>query len=228
MQRITSLVILTLILVAQALSVNASPAAPAQATASPTPSPTPKPGAMILSPMPGQALQGLVPINGITAQEGFRAAELEFAYTYDLTHTWFLINESDKPVAGGLLAQWDTTTLTDEIYDLRLTVFLNDGRRDSMTVSGLRVRNYTPIETDTPTPITPTSTPVPGDTPVPTITPTPTVTPIPPTFTPFPPNPAQLSTQDIATNLGKGALAVVGMFALMGIYYLVSIARKKG
>ena len=224
MQRIISMVILTLILVAQALRVSASPAAPAQATASPTP----KPGVTILSPMPGQALQGLVPINGFTALDGFQKAELEFAYTHDQTHTWFVLNESDKPVAGGLLAQWDTTTLTDETYDLRLTVLLNDGRREGMTVTGLRVRNYTPIETDTPTPVAPTSTPVPGDTPVPTITPTPTVTPIPPTFTPFPPNPAQLSTQDIATNLGKGALAVVGMFALMGIYYLVIIARKKG
>ena len=224
MQRIASLVIPILILVSLALSVSASLAAPTQ----PTASPTPKPVLAILSPLPGQALQGLVPINAITAQDGFQAAELEFAYTHDLTHTWFLINESDKPVTGGLLAQWDTTTLTDEIYDLRLTVLLNDGRRDSMTVTGLRVRNYTPIETDTPTPVAPTSTPVPGDTPVPTITPTPTVTPIPPTFTPFPQNPAQLSTHDIATSLGKGALAVVGMFALMGIYYLVNVVRKKG
>jgi len=224
MQRIAYFVFLSLILVAQALSVSATPAAPTPATASPTS----KPGVTILSPVPGQALQGLVPIIGNTAQEAFQAAELEFAYTHDPTHTWFLINESDKPVAGGLLAQWDTTTLTDEIYDLRLTVLMKDGHRESMTVSGLRVRNYTPIETDTPTPVAPTSTPVPGDTPVPTTTPTPTITPIPPTFTPFPPNPAQLSTLDITTNLGKGALAVVGMFALMGIYYLVSMARKKG
>jgi hypothetical protein len=192
-----------------------------------TPSATFVPGAAIHSPLPGQALQGLVPINGNTVENGFKSAELEFSYTYDPTHTWFLINETDKPVSDGLLAQWDTTTLTDEIYDLRLTILLSDGRRDSVTVSGLRVRNYTPIETDTPTPVTPTSTPVPGDTPIPTKTPTPTVTPIPPTFTPLPPNPAQLSTQDITTSLGKGALVMLGMFAMMGIYYVISLARKK-
>ncbi len=224
MQRFAFLIMSIVFFVASGIAAGASPTLPAQAIASATP----EPGAVILSPLPGQALQGLVPIKGNTSENGFTRAVLEFSYTHDPTHTWFLINESDKSVQDGLLAQWDTTTLTDEIYDLRLTVLLNDGRRDSVIVSGLRVRNYTSIETDTPTPVTPTSTPVPGDTPVPTQTPTPTETPIPPTFTPLPPNPAQLSTQDISTSLGKGALVVVGMFAMMGIYYLVSLARKKG
>jgi hypothetical protein len=224
MQRIAFLFISIIFLIAAGIVANSSPISLTQVTASATP----EPGAVILSPFPGQALQGLVPIKGNTAENGFTSAELEFSYTHDPTHTWFLINETDQSVTNGLLAQWDTTTLTDEIYDLRLTVLLNDGRRDSITVSGLRVRNYSPIETDTPTPVTPTSTTVPGDTPVPTKTPTPTVTPVPPTFTPLPPNPAQLSTQDITSSLGKGALVMLGMFAMMAIYYLVSLARKKG
>jgi hypothetical protein len=224
MQRFVILFVSILFFIAPGSAANSLLISLVQATASATP----EPGVVILSPIPGQALQGLVPIKGNTVENGFMSAELEFSYTHDPTHTWFLINETDKSVADGLLAQWDTTTLTDEIYNLRLTVRLRDGRRDSVTVSGLRVRNYSPIETDTPTPVTPTSTPVPGDTPVPTTTPTPTVTPVPPTFTPLPPNPAQLSTQDITTNLGKGALVMLGMFAMMGIYYLISLARKKG
>lgn len=224
MPRFALLFILLVTLVPHTLGAANLSAALDQLTASPAA----KTAVVIISPRAGQALQGLVPISGSTAQDSFQMAELEFAYTHDPTHTWFLIEESDKPMTSGLLTQWDTTTLTDETYDLRLTVLLKDGRRDSVTIAGLRVRNYTPIETDTPTPVSPTSTPVPGDTPVPTVTPTITITIVPPTFTPFPPNPARLSTQDITASLQKGALAVTGIFAMMGVYYLVSLLRKKG
>jgi len=171
----------------------------------------------IQSPLPGQALQGTIVIKGSTEVQDFQSGRLEFSYSENPTNTWFLIQEFTEPVAGEL-AQWDTSTITDGTYDLRLSVTLVDGKQVKAVISGLRVRNYTLIETNTPTPELPTATQVPGDTPVPTLTPTSTITPVPPTPTPLPPNPAQLSRRDITGSMGKGALGILGIFALIGLY----------
>lgn len=184
------------------------------------PTSTPSPAA-ILSPAAGEALQGNISITGRTSAPGFQSAELTFAYSHNPTDSWFLIWESREPIADGLLAHWDTTTLTDGEYTLRLVVILEDGSQPSTTVPDLRVRNYTPIETNTPTPVTPTATLKPGDTPIPTLTPTPTQTPIPPTATLLPPNPARLTLSEIAQGFGKGALVVIGLFALLGVYQII-------
>ena len=179
------------------------------------------PNLSIRSPEPGQALQGSVNILGNTAVPGFISAELAFAYASSANNpakTWFLIIEMDQPVSDGTLAQWDTNTITDGNYDLRLRVKRQDGSQDEAIVSGVRVRNYTPVETDTPTPVTPTATTVPGNTPVPSSTPT---SPAKPTPTPLPTNPAEITSADVSASLGKGALAILGLFALMGIYALV-------
>jgi hypothetical protein len=191
-------------------------------------SPTPAPGVRLQSPQGGQALQGSVPILGNTDVAGFQSASLYFGYQSDPTHTWFLIAQNDQAVKDGSLAQWDTTTITDGDYNLRLIVTLDDGSQRVADVTGLRVRNYSVVETNTPTPVTPTATPLPGNTVEPTITPTPSATPVAPTGTPFTPNPAQINTMDIASSMGKGALAIIGLFALMGAYQGVrSLGRKR-
>lgn len=179
--------------------------------------PTPEPsGAGITSPVSGQALQGSVPILGASSIDGFQAAELSFGYAQDSTGSWFLIAESDQPVVEGELAQWDTTTITDGEYTLRLIVRTADGKETSVTVPNLRVRNYTPIETDTPA-VEPTSLTI-AETPAPTTTSTPTITPVPPSATPLPPNPAEIGPQDITLSLGKGVLATLGVFLVIGLY----------
>jgi len=185
--------------------------------------PTPADGPVIAlhSPLPGQALQGIVPIMGNTAIEGFLSAELSFAYFDDRTGTWFLIAEYSVPVADGILAQWDTTTISDGNYTLRLEVALQNGEQQTVTVAGVRVRNYTPIETNTPTSPAPTATSVPGNTPTPTLTPTVTLTLPPLTITPLPSNPVQISNQDVLASLGQGALATLGLFAVLGCYGLI-------
>ncbi len=67
----------------------------------------------------------------------------------------------------------------------------------TLIVPGLRVRNYTPIETDTPTPLPPSATSGPGTAaaaqPYPEHDPHPSATPLPPTPTPLPTNPAIIS-----------------------------------
>lgn len=208
---------------AEVLAAQGAPSSRQRALASETPTPTATPSVSIESPAAGQALQGSVAILGNTAVEGFASAELSFGYTQDSTGTWFLIQSYDQPIANGTLAQWDTTTISDGGYDLKLSVTLHDGRKSEKTTRGLRVRNYTAIETDTPTPVTPSATPLPG---APTSTPTRTPTPILPTGTPLPTNPAQLSTTALTDSLGKGALAVFGLFATLGLYALVRHRRR--
>jgi len=175
----------------------------------------------LTAPGIGQALQGSVPIEGHIPASGFAGAELSFAYQSDSPRTWFLISELDEIPADPVLARWDTTTITDGEYVLRLVVTNVDGSQTSDTVNGLRVRNYSPIETLTPSPIASTATPEPGDTPVPTTTPTPTISPVPPTPTPLAPNPAQINRMDILINMGRGALAILAFLGLLAIYQTI-------
>jgi hypothetical protein len=191
--------------------------------------PTAEPAqAAIQSPLPGQALQGNVPIIGKIAVEGFRSAELSFAYADRSRGTWFLIQEAVQSAADGELARWDTTTLTDGVYHLRLVVTFESGDQAEATVPDLRVRNYTPIETNTPAP---TSEPVP-ETATPeapttslavTASPTPALTGAAASHTettpvPLPANPAQLSLPAITLSLGIGALGSLAALGLLGLY----------
>jgi hypothetical protein len=188
-------------------------------TATPAP-----PAVALLSPLPGQALQGSIAILANTAVDGFQSAELEFAYANNPADTWFLIEQSNQPIANDTMVEWDTSQISDGAYTLRLTVALQDGSQVSVRVAGLRVRNYTPIETDTPTPAPASATPPPKATPLPSATPTPippTDMPQPPTPTLMPPNPVELSRGVVLLNIGKGALAVIGMFALGGLYAIL-------
>lgn len=180
------------------------------------PPPTPAPGGVtpalqapvILSPLPGQALQGNVPVVARTAVEGFVAFELSFAYFNNPTDIWFLIDQGNQPVMDGALTQWDTSTITDGVYTLRLVVYMDDGSQQTATVPGVRVRNYTPIETGT-------ATPVPLNETLVGILETEGA---PSTATPIPSNPAELNQQEVFDGVLKGALAVFGLF-ILGILY---------
>ena len=185
---------------------------------------TPVPDVVIVSPQPGQALQGLVAIMGRTSVSGFRSAEVLFGYANDPSQTWFFITESTTPVEAGLLAEWDTSTLTDGNYTLRLVVNRMDGSRVVVIVPSLRIRNYSPVETGTPTPITTpaaSATPLPGSGPKPTLTALPSATPAPPTLTPLPTNPAILSQGDVSSSLLRGAAGTAIALSAIGLYLVI-------
>ena len=175
---------------------------------------------VITAPLPGAAVQGDIMINGNTAIEGFVSSEISFGYAGDPTETWFLIQTSTLPVSNGLLAHWDTSTISDGDYTLRLVLAISDGAQITLLVPGLRVRNYTPVETDTPTPLPPSATPGPG-TPLPpsatpSNTPIPSVTVVPPTATLLPTNPAIISEKDVLNTALEGAGIGVGALLVLG------------
>ncbi|HVN54113.1 MAG TPA: hypothetical protein VMT46_07260 [Anaerolineaceae bacterium] len=195
--------------------VLAPPVMPARAQ---TPQP-PEPG--ITSPWPDEALQGVVAIQGTSALPNFQSAEISFAYANNPTGTWFPITLAEKPVNSGALASWDTTTITDGDYALRLRIVLKGGSDRTFVVDGLRVRNYSPVETRVPTPSpTAAATQVLSITATPQPSPTPTASPtvMAATATELLSNPARLTVQAVAGSLAQGALVAVAFFAALGIY----------
>ncbi|NMB59610.1 MAG: hypothetical protein GYA12_10595 [Chloroflexi bacterium] len=169
---------------------------------------------VVISPRAGEAVIGLTEISGVTGLPGFQRVEVEYRYTNDPKNTWFLIAEADKSVNPGKIADWDTSLISDGTYDLRVTVYKADGSSQSTTVRGIRVRNYSPVETSTP--------PDPGKiiasltleaTAVPTRTPRPTPMPL-------PPNPAVLTRSQLNASLLRGAGIGLGFFFLFGIYWI--------
>lgn len=172
-------------------------------------------GIHIAAPSSGSTLSGLVNVMGTSAAEGFVSSELSFAYASDPTSTWFLVYQTDSPVTDGLLAAWDTNSVTDGDYNLRLRVALQDGSILESLVTGLRVRNQLPTETPAPTSAPePTATTefVPPPTPLPpTPQPAPTSTRL-PTPTSLPPNPITLGESQICVFLGRAILATLLAF----------------
>ena len=170
----------------------------------------------ITSPAPDEVLRGQVTITGKMDFPGFLSAGLDFAYASDPTGTWFNIQTFLQPLTDSTLAVWDTTSITDGDYVLRLQVSFEDGSVQEVTVP-VRVGNDLQ---PTPTP-EPTATPEPDAVLIPTpfllaASPTPTDLPR-PTPTALPTNPASLGRNQIYTSLGRGALVILGLFALAGL-----------
>jgi len=176
----------------------------------------------VTSPLAGEALQGVVVVQGSTDVPGYLSSEVAFSYDQD-DASWFVLEQAREPVADGQLAVWDTTTITDGTYRLRVTVWLDTGETSETVVTGLRVRNYSPIETSTPVAndqagaesLQSSPTPLPA-------TPTPA-----PTFTPLPANPARITPSGLTFGWLSGASYAVIGFVLLGAYLAARNAIKK-
>ncbi|MGQ9516732.1 MAG: penicillin-binding protein 1C [Anaerolineae bacterium] len=128
-----------------------------QAEETPTPTPTPLPTgepsptpSPILEPTPivqGLAAElrwpaersvvgGLLSVQGSAAGEGLADFRLDYGVG-EQPAEWLTLVESEVPVPAGVLAQWDTTTVPDGLYTLRLQVFGREG-----AVTEVRVRCY--------------------------------------------------------------------------------------
>ena len=168
----------------------------------------------ITFPLPGEAVQGLVQITGTVNVEELESYILEFAIQTSDNPAWFRVNVGETSITDGILGEWDTSSLPDQNYFLRLTI--NQKTSDSITllIEGVRVRNYSPIETSTPPPtsILPTPSPTVESS---TETSTPEITPSP---TPLIPNPAAITVENIQKKLIQGAIAGTMIFFIFLIY----------
>jgi hypothetical protein len=174
----------------------------------------------LTSPQTGEALQGVIAISGTTAIDGFLTAAVYFSYSQSEVNAWFLVQDNLEAVADGEIATWDTTTLTDGIYDLKLVVTLEDSSQKEVIIHQVRVRNYTQIETSTSTlqpaqdvvqsPTSPSSTSLTNQTNQLILNKV--------TSTPLPMNPAELTGEDLIRSLEVGGLIIVGLFLAGGVY----------
>ena len=167
--------------------------------------------AVISSPEDRAVLRGQVPISGTALHPQFQRYELY--YKLEPGENWVFIGDAHfEPVDRGLLGTWDTTSLPDGTYSLRLRVVRLDGNynEEPAVVRQLLVANAQPTQTPTPeVSPTPTDTPTP---PPPTHTvvvevpviPTPTLR---PTATPSPDETAE-------TPAGSAAEEDGGLFGM--------------
>lgn len=172
----------------------------------------------ILSPRPGDIVRGEISIIGSTDLPNFVSAQLDFKYASDPAGTWFFLQNLPQPARETPLYLWNTTSITDGEYILRLRVTLTDGTTQEVTVP-ITIQNDAPISTPT---VAPTSTPVYSfgvQIPTPFLlaaSPTPTEVPR-PTPTPLPANPAALTQLEITASLSRGAFVIAGLFVFAGL-----------
>ncbi|MBN2086572.1 MAG: hypothetical protein JW748_15250 [Anaerolineales bacterium] len=95
-------------------------------------------------PAANTTVSGIVEIRGAAAAPGMMRFRVEFGYDPDPTKTWFLIFEGTEPVPDGQLALWDTTSIREGEYALRLAAFFADGSMQEMITRGVRVRRDDP------------------------------------------------------------------------------------
>ena len=164
----------------------------------------------ITSPQPASILRGQVEIVGTVNLPEFVSAELGFAYMVNPTDTWYVIQSLTQPSEAAVLAVWDTSTLTDGDYNLRMRVLLKDGSFQDILVEGLKIRNDQPIE-PTPTEEIPTLSVVVTSA-VPTSAPTPTL--MLELATTLPDNAASLTTIEVYRTFGRGVLIAIGIFLI--------------
>lgn len=176
------------------------------------------PPVAILSPRPGDIVFGEISVIGSTDIPNFTSAQLDFKYASDPAGTWFLLQTLPQPARETPLFLWNTASVTDGAYILRLRVSLVDGTIQEATVP-ITIQNDSPI---------PTPTPQFTETPEPSIgillptpfllaaSPTPTDVPR-PTPTALPANPASLNQGVIIASVGRGALVITGLFVLSAI-----------
>ena len=184
-------------------------------------------GPGLTAPVEGAVLQGTVEITGSLGTTGFTSAELAFGYSGDPTDTWFLLQNYPQPAEPGIQFTWNTTTLTDGDYRLRLRAVTADGSTEDYIVGNLHIRNRTAMPSATPaetgaTQATETSLPAEPAISEAEISPvTETLaapTEVRSTPTPALTNPVEMTTEGVYSSLGRGALLALALFAILGLW----------
>jgi hypothetical protein len=119
-------------------------------------------------PVSGSQVAGYITIVGSASHPRFLQYALEWGPDPNPGNLWYpLMPPRNQPVINGGLGSWDTRTVQDGFYQVRLHVWLNDGTETYGIVTGLHVSNNRPTAvptlTATPKPNrSPTINPIPG------------------------------------------------------------------
>ena len=104
----------------------------------------------ITSPEMGAEVRGLVPIIGSASVEPFQFYKIEYGIGSSPSQ-WALIGSlRETAVINGQLEVWDTNTVPDGVYTLRLQAVKIDGNYEEFQVRGVVVANTRPTSTPTP------------------------------------------------------------------------------
>lgn len=178
------------------------------------------PGLYILTPEDGQVVSGTVDVRGSLPEDDFGSAELAYSFNDGDTPNWFTIIRLDQPVHDATLGFWDTTTISDGTYRLKLVVYRANGDAEEVVLQGIQVANYTHIVEPTAAPVEVSATPT---TKAP-VTQQATLSPGP---TQLPENPASIDPADIRLSLTSGVVLAVLMLIILGVYsFFRGLSRK--
>ncbi len=112
--------------------------------------------AAITSPVDGQEIAGTLTVSGSASHPQFTRYELAFGPDPNPKDAWQVFSENNQPVANNVLGLWNTTSVADGTYMLRLRVVRKDSNYSEAVVRGLAVRNQQPTKTPTPAAPAPT------------------------------------------------------------------------
>lgn len=104
----------------------------------------------LTSPEAGSAVMGKVEVTGYIKATNFAGYDLEFTHSSSAESGWFTIQTGAENPTDGVFGVWDTSSISDGDYSLRLTVHYKDGTKTEILIENIRVRNYSPIETTSP------------------------------------------------------------------------------
>lgn len=130
----------------------ASGSRPTQIGAAPTSLPVPTssfPNAIgLTSPVSGSTIRGNIAIFGSASHPQFVQYALEYGPDPNPSGLWYPITTVPVTsiVLNNALGVWNTTTVRDGTYQIRLHVWLSNGQQDFRTVTGIQVRNAQPTQ----------------------------------------------------------------------------------
>lgn len=133
----------------------------------------------------------------------------------------FLISRINEAVIDNSFISWDTSSIADGNYRLRVKGFYADGHQLEAISNQLRIRNYTPVETNTADEIL--ATPIVSSLPV-MITATATF-PILPTATELPANDLALGMRDLTSAALQGSVVGVLILVVLGVWLIIRRRR---
>lgn len=176
------------------------------------------PGLYITYPEKGSIVNGIVEIRGSVPATNFASATISYAYDGAGVENWFQIAEFSESMQDVVLVKWDTTTITDGTYQLRLSVAETNGAINEVIVDQITVMNYTHLAT-TPLPDNESirmSTPVSLTEAVNTNRPT-----------TIPENPAAADSVQLTSSMVTGIVLALIVLLLLLIYSTISGYRRR-